>query len=149
MFALNLGLKLKSSHERVRPFISLMPGLYVPFGVEYESSDAEPGYRYRIQEEWSFAPGFGFGGSVGMEIRVAKAAFFSLSVAPTYAFARLKEVNWTDTNLETNTTDRGIIYWEVDEPNLPDDTQVADYRHGGTMYSFSSCDFMVGISFCF
>ncbi len=149
MFSLSCGFKIKSSKKRILPYISLMPGLYLPFGVERVITDTEPNSSFREKDEWSYAPGFGFSGSLGIEIRMGDENFITIAVKPTYAFARLKEMKWEYTDHTTGITEKGTIKWLLDEPDLPEDTPSVEYKHGGVISSFSSCDFLIGLSYNF
>jgi hypothetical protein len=140
-----LGLKLRSHSRRLQPYLAVMPGIILPFGVEYAEEDFEVGFRSNYTEEMYFAPGFSVRSHVGLAVGLGKHCALDFGLRPAYAFARLKELQWRSVNLQTGTASHGTVYFEDDEADLAESTAYVDYVHGRPTYSFSSLDFALGI----
>lgn len=141
---LNAGLVCRASMDRLTPYAYVMPGLYVPLGVNgawAERVGAELDWKATYKAR--FAPGFGVTSGAGVVVRISEVFGIRFEFTPQYASARLKEVEIED---------EGETYKEVfmrNEAELPDDTETTEYYRGGPKYSFSSLGANIGFSFEF
>lgn len=141
----NIGLKIKSEIRKIIPYISICPGIYIPVKVEATLTDQEPGFRIKLVQKYKFTPGFGFEGCIGTNIMLTNNFGFNIGFEPSYAFARVKEIEWELTDLEDGTIESGKITYQVDSESLPVDSGNNTYKHGGNIYSFSSFNMKLGI----
>ncbi len=93
---------------------------------------------------YKMVPGFGIASGLGLLIKLSDTFGMKFECAPTFAYARVKEITIEDRNGNKET----YIYLKNEE-NLPDGTSNTIYRHGGPTYSLSSVSAKVGILFDF
>lgn len=139
------GLRIQGGNGKVLPYVYVTPGIFIPIGVNEEETYKEQGFPEQTDElKYKFAPGFGISSGLGIQIQPVEMLGLRFECAPTYAFARLKEVEYTDSD-----GDKHTVVFKKNESDLPDDTNDTDYYHGAPMFSFSSIAAKFLIALCF
>lgn len=144
-----LGITMRSNNDKIIPYLSISPGIYLPYGVKETSQDDEPGYRSKFVGEYKYSIGAGVSASAGLQIMLSDHFGLNFEVDPNYVFARVKEVYVTETDLESGEIFEYTVTFLTDENDLPESTEDHYYTHGGEVYSFSSLNLSFGVLFSF
>jgi len=138
-----VGVKFKTSLSKVAPYLYLATGIYIPLGIGGDVLITGTGPDVEIEMDAKMSAGWGVSAGLGAVYQVNDKIGICAEFAPTYAFARVKE-------LETKTTISGVSVttteiFERDEASLPNASGNTTYVHGGPMLSLSSVAIKVGV----
>lgn len=135
---INIGLKLHTVTGKLKPYIFVAPGLYIPFGGGSVNDTIDLSFK--------FTAGFGFAAGIGAVYNITDRIGLSFEISPTYTFARLREYSE-----ESPSGIKYITIFKKNQGKLPKDEingkEYTTYEHGGPRYSFSSIPIKIGLKF--
>ena len=144
------GIKLQAGSGNVQPYLYIAPGIFIPIGTkgtDIFKAEGQPDEEDKMEEK--YALGFGVSSGLGFLIKVSKVLGLKFECAPTYLFARLKEIRyeWDDGSKTTIILKKNEKKLPEDDITDPDDETY--YYHGAPMFSFSSIAAKFGFLFSF